>query len=926
MYIEQLKKKPHLIVITETWLKNEEIIFYNLKNYQSIGNCRENTRGGGILLYIRDDIKFNIVKSEQFYKSHLILINLNELNTKIAGFYRSPATTSDLFLEILENTLDNTNNLICLGDLNYDLLRGDDVNVKNYMNILTNNNYRILNKTNEENYTYFENKRGKIHTSILDHVFSDKFNIDDVNVETKDVCFSDHRLLIFECNLQPKKDHPIRRRTKSDFNSINRDLKSFDYSNNDFNNFMCAFTNSIKSNSKTKSTTQNYTHKIHWLDSDLKLELKKRKKLFKQKQENPNNDTYKKEFIKQKNKVKTKITEKRKEFLDSRFKNSVDNPKKFWNNINELLYNKSIKKNEALEIKDISGTRLNEIETANYFNNFFINLPLNTIENEYGNINNLKPNLTSKFTTKNSIFLRNVDENEIINIINKLKNSNSTGIDEITTKIIKECSDSLIGILPHYINNAFSNGTFPDCLKIAKVIPIYKKMGSRGDIKNFRPISLLNIISKIFEACLYSRLYSYLERVNFFNNNQFGFLKSSNTSSACISYIDKIQRALNDNKSACTIFLDVSKAFDCVDRQTLSKKLEQLGIRGNVLNLLNSYINNRKQTVQVNESIGDLQETKYGVAQGSKMGPLLFLIYVNDLFDLELTGNLQLYADDSSLTYISNNLSEIKNSIDNDLIKISDWFKNNLLVLNGDKTKILFYNSRRREIYSFPDIFLNNTKIIKVEEMKYLGLIIDSDLTWNAHINFITKKVSPYIGVFRRISFVCGDRVKLMLYYSFFYSNIIYMLSLWSGTKGDNIRKVATLQNKCIRNLFYNMYRIGNSTTDNLYKKFNIIKFEKIIELELSINFYKIINKKLKCDIKFTFKNNFHEHKTRHAKDIHKIKNKNKWGSLSFINRGIATYNNISSSIKKAKSANAFKLKLKRIILDKQFAHTINRK
>lgn len=227
---------------------------------------------------------------------------------------------------------------------------------------------------------------------------------------------------------------------------------------------------------------------------------------------------------------------------------------------------------------------------------------------------------------KTHFFLYSVDEEEIFDIIMNLKNSFSTGVDNINTKITKECAISLSKILVYYINQSFESGVFPDCLKIAKIIPIYKRNGAKYEIENYRPISLLNIISKVFEACLYNRLYSYLNINKFFENSQFGFLKKSNTTSACISFIDKIQRGLNINNLVCTIFLDVAKAFDCVDRKILLKKLEQIGIRGNAYDLFDSYINDRNQAVYIKNTCSDIKKTLYGVAQGSKLGPLLFII------------------------------------------------------------------------------------------------------------------------------------------------------------------------------------------------------------------------------------------------------------------------------------------------------------
>lgn len=187
--------------------------------------------------------------------------------------------------------------------------------------------------------------------------------------------------------------------------------------------------------------------------------------------------------------------------------------------------------------------------------------------------------------------------------------------------------------------------------------------------------------------------------------------------------------------------------------------------------------------------------------------------------------------------------------ITEDLELIGNWFRNNLLVLNGNKTKIVFFNTNRDEFKTFPDIYLNGSKIAAVNEIKYLGLIIDSNLAWNEHIKSLIKKVNPYIGVFRRISFICGDDVKKMLYYAYFYSNITYLLTVWSGTKKENIGKLEIIQNKCIRNLFFNVYKSGKVFTEWLYKKHNILEFKKIIELELNTHMYKIMNKKLKCNI-----------------------------------------------------------------------------
>lgn len=256
--------------------------------------------------------------------------------------------------------------------------------------------------------------------------------------------------------------------------------------------------------------------------------------------------------------------------------------------------------------------------------------------------------------------------------------------------------------------------------------------------------------------------------------------------------------------------------------------------------------------------------------------------------------------------------------IESDLIKISEWFKNNLLVLNADKTKIIYYNTHQKVLNTIPDFFINNSKIERIENMKYLGLIIDSNLNWNPHVEHIMKKIRPYVGVFRRIAFICSDKVKKMMYYAYFHSNIIYLLTIWSGTKKENIKKIKVLQNKCLRNLFYNKYIIGNIKTEDIYKEHDIIDFEHLIDFELKTNFHKIIKKDLKSDIKIFKKNKIHKHETRQAKKFYKIKSNNKFGALSIINRGIDAYDTLLTPLKKTDNNNTFKRNLKKYILEEQ--------
>ena len=546
--LNELKEKPHVIVITETWLKEDEIKFYNLKNYQSIANCRKDSRGGGIIIYIRDDINFNIILNENFDKSHIGIINLNELDIKICGIYRSPATSPKLFLEKLDNLLEKTENLICLGDFNFNILNDNDINTRNYLDMIQINNFTLLNEINDKNYTYSEN-RGE-YKSILDHVISDNsLKIGEFKIELKGVSFSDHRLLLFSCKLKIENKVSPKQFQLTNYEMVANELNSFEYTKYTYHEYLEFLRNVVNKYTKSITIRESHNDRKNWIDNEIKIELKKRKNLFDMKKKNPNNVIYRSAFNKQKKLVRNAIIEKKKKYFDEKFEKTLNNPKLFWKNINELIYNKQGEKGSDIAIKNDSGKILSISETAELLNNYYIDLPQNLLEREYGDLSQLELIFTGGDNSPNSIFMNATNEQEIFKIISNLKNSNSVGTDGISSKLYKKCAEPLSNILAYYINRSIETGLFPENLKMAKIIPIYKKCGEKSDYKMYRPISILKVESKIFEACIYERLYNFLDAKQFFEKNQFGFTRNSNTTSACISYIDQIQRALNEKKN-----------------------------------------------------------------------------------------------------------------------------------------------------------------------------------------------------------------------------------------------------------------------------------------------------------------------------------------------------------------------------------------
>lgn len=300
------------------------------------------------------------------------------------------------------------------------------------------------------------------------------------------------------------------------------------------------------------------------------------------------------------------------------------------------------------------------------------------------------------------MFLFHTSEQEISKIIKSLKNTNSTGYDNFPTKFIKLSSSILAPALTKIFNLSINAGIYPNNLKIAKVIPIFKK-GDQTSINNYRPISILSPINKIFEKILYSRLTKYINNSNILYKYQFGFRKNHSTEHALIELVDQIRIAMGNNLMTCGIFIDLSKVFDTVNHHMLIQKLQHYGIRGTALELFKSYLSNRKQYVQIDKCKSKTLPITCGVPQGSVLGPLFFILFINDLYKCCPDGKTRLFVDDTTILFHSNSVDEIKSKSKLIMTQLSNWFKANKLTLNSEKSSFTIFKSPRKVIRNITD-------------------------------------------------------------------------------------------------------------------------------------------------------------------------------------------------------------------------------
>lgn len=385
-----------------------------------------------------------------------------------------------------------------------------------------------------------------------------------------------------------------------------------------------------------------------------------------------------------------------------------------------------------------------------------------------------------------------------------LKSTKSEGYDSISTKIIKSCRENLLHILTFLVNLSLEQGVFPEKLKYSIVKPVHKK-GNVAVVTNYRPITLIPIFSKIFEKVMYTKLISFLNHRDIIDKNQYGFQKSKSTTQAAFHLVNKVLHCVNDKRTTTALFLDMSSAFDLVCHHTLLKKLERYGIRGPAYHWLNSYLSNRKQSVEIDyldakkntKTVrSDAKQIKYGVPQGSVISPLLFLLYINDISGVTKHEKI-LFADDISVVVASDvgtSIERHKTDIVDTLTLISNWLHNNNLQINLSKTNLINFNNFKDTNI---DINFNGQVINNATYVTFLGIIIDKTLNWKDQIQRICNKLNSFAYALYKLSIVACRGTALTTYFAYVESVLRYGIVLWGNS--TDFKKAFIAQKACIR-------------------------------------------------------------------------------------------------------------------------------
>ena len=872
-----------VICFQESWLStNDNYGLYKLDGYKMFKKDFEIklSKHGGLVTFIKENIEvdnFKVLNKNNTYEGLLTKICLNnKQKLAILNVYRPPRNNNsnfqDFFLEFipkLNGLLLSNKEMVIVGDFNINLVQSsNNKNITDYLDHMFNLElFPLITYP-----THFINTSA----SLLDHIFC-KFSQLSLSGQSGILLsdLSDHCPTFLSLNTKPyhTNTHPKYIKTSSFTKEseilFKQDLETINFSdildtnplsdpNVNYNILLDVLTNlKNKYSYETKVRFNKYKHKLNeWITPGILSSIHIRDKLYKKVRNfNTNHHSYLeyKGYLQRYNKILKKVIVNAKIFYYQRiFENCKQDIKKTWDNIKTLI-NDSFQSNHIYPkfiITNANKCITNKLEIANRFNEFFTNIG---------------PSYASKIDTDGKppfesflqhkplceFTFQNVNIETVSQILRTLKPKSSCGFDGINSKLLKCCHYALLQPLTLIINQSLNTGTFPDKLKTAKVIPIYKgKDLNINDLNSYRPISILPVISKIFEKVVYQQVYHYLSTNNLLSNSQYGFRKNHSTELASIELIDRVFAYLDSGKQPIAVFCDLSKAFDTLDYNIMLKKLQFYGFNARTLNWFSSYFSNRQQFVLLDNSSSSLCHITTGVPQGSILGPLLFLIYVNDL-TTSTDSNIIMYADDACLlipltvnTTKTHSLSETNtqtNEINNKFLLLYNWLCVNKLSLNISKTKFMLFHYTQKHIKNkhIPKISINNNNIERVSSFKFLGINIDESLTWITHIQEVSNKISKINYILSVLKHYLPTNILHTIYNSLLLPHLYYGVTLWGF--GDYTR-LEILQKKAIRNINKSP---NKSHSLPIAFKLKTLLLEDLFKLSCFKFFYKYKNKSL---------------------------------------------------------------------------------
>lgn len=913
---------PDIFGLCETFLGNQvadKMLYHN--GYTLERRDRSGKLGGGLLCYIRDDLAYKRRTDLEDPNLEIIWLEVvysSSKNILTGFFYRPPNSNAhwmDIFSKHLEIVYQGGKEIVLLGDMNIDLLNcnvNPSRNSQKLVKILDNVNLTqiIRDPTRVSSHSktlidhvYVSNPLVIIHNSVPMYAVSDhypicitrKYSQNKENANGKQISYRSIKHFDEDAFMSDMFNSPwqnVNACTSPDealacWSSIYQDV---------IDKHMPIIHKRVKRIRQPKWMNEEIKHAIHTRDF-----LKKTKSLT--------------GYRIWRNKVVCLIKKAKREFYVEAIIANKKNPTVLWKHLKGLCPDKQRNTPNILQTENKTITDAEEI--ANALNTYFASVPdlytpVRRAELDLNSVTNISNFISEKNMCNTQFTVPSITTDFVLKQLKSMSNSKATGLDGFSVNILKISAPATIASITKVCNLSLETGKFPDKWKESKVTPIFKK-GKKEYCSNYRPVSVLPILSKILEKHVFKYLYEYLQTHKLLTNSQFGFRKNQSCQTALVALTEKMYQAIYEGKYFGMVQLDLSKAFDLVNHSLLIQKLKLYRCDRSAVKWFNSYLDNRSQKVAIKQSLSKSQTMNSGVPQGSILGPLLFLLYINDMpLSIETTDEL-LYADDTTLSATSKHILEIETSLGHDIKRVSDWCDKNDMVLSIPKSCSMVVSTRQRislhkDDVSNLNIKIDNDTIPCVSTTKILGVHFDRDLSWNEHIKQVHTKIVRNLYLLQQIkNFLPLDARKLFVN-SYVQPHFDYCCVVWGNCSQNLLYDLEKLQKRAARLILDEVLDRENTTRSHvLFSKLKWMPLQDKITFHRAVQTFKCVNglNEQGLELMFERNSNVHSHNTRSANDndLYIAPRHAK----SFAHLGAAVWNNIPARIRRAKNLASFK-------------------